>query len=295
LSSKRQQVHYLAKLLPLLLTAAVLGAVDTSPHRIVSLSPSTTEILSGVGAFAQVVAVSQYCTYPPAVSKLPRVGGWETSDAEKIVALRPDLVVLTRAQEPFIADKLRAFSLRWIAVPSDTLSDTFTAIDMIGKATGHETKAHELSAQTRASLDRTRNETKGLPPRSVLLVVSRTPGSLSDLYVATKGSYLVDLLEIAGGRSVAAPDKAGYSKLSKEALLSLNPDVIIDMVHTATSNLGERTLEVWNDLPELQAVHNKRVYSLDDQFVVHPSQFVAHTAEVFERLLHPELAGKGTH
>ena len=266
-----------------------------SPQRIVSLSPNTTEILYGVGAFPQVVAVSQFCSYPPAALKLPRVGGWQTSDAEKIVGLRPDLVVLTRAQIPFIADKLQAFSLPTLPVPSDTLQDVFTAIQEIGAGTGHSSQASVLIAQTKASLAQLHRKASSLSTRTVLLVVSRTPGELTEMYVATQGSFLVELLHFAGGQSVAPSAPAGYLKLSKEALLSLNPEVIIDLVHTGGSRLGEHSSEVWNDLPELQAVRNKRVYELDDPSLVHPSQFVSHTAEVFARLLHPEFVAPGAH
>jgi iron complex transport system substrate-binding protein len=279
---------------PALLVICAASAVlagDATPRRIVSLSPNTTEILDGVGAFSQVVAVSQYDTYPSQVAKLPRVGGWQTSDAEKIVAMRPDLVVLTRPQAPFIADKLQAFSLRTLAVPADTLADVFQAIEMIGIATGHAKQGAELAAQTRESLDKIRAATHKAPRVSVLLVISRTPGSLGDMYVATEGSFLGELLAIAGGRSAVAPMHGGYGQVSKEAVVSLNPDVIIDVVHTSKSNLGEHGSEVWNDLPELKAVRNKRVYALEDEFLVHPSQFVAHTAAVFENLLHPELMG----
>lgn len=266
-------------------------AACAAPRRIISLSPNTTEILYAVGAFPQVVAVSEYVSYPPEALKLPKVGGWQTSDVEKILTLHPDLVVLTNAQEPFISDKLRAFSLPTVAVPSDTLNDVFTAFRMIGDATGHAAQASQVTAQLRAKLDEIRHRTGHVFPRTVLLVVSRTPGSLSDMYVATQGSYLVDLLAIAGGRSVTEPAKAGYSKLSKEALLELNPEVIIDLNHSASATLGEHSTEAWNDLPELQAVRHKHVYELDDPSIVHASQFVAHTAEVFERILHPELAG----
>jgi iron complex transport system substrate-binding protein len=221
------------------------------------------------------------------------VGGWQTSDAEKIVALRPDLVVLTQAQEPFISDKLNAFSVHTLAVPSDTLSDVFTAIKTIAEATGHASQGTQLIANTRAEIEHVRAHAAKLPLRTVLLVVSRTPGSLSDMYAATQGSYLVDLLSVAGGRSVTSPAQAGYIKLSEEALLALNPEVIIDLQHTSGSGLGEKSEQVWQDLPELQAVHKKQVYELTDPSIVHPSQFVGHTAEVFAGILHPEL--KGSH
>jgi iron complex transport system substrate-binding protein len=277
----------------LLLVAVSACAADSIPKRIVSLSPSTTEILYGVGAFPRVVGVSQYCTYPPQVAQLPRVGGWQTSDIEKILALRPDLVVLTKPQEPFIGDRLRAFHLHFIAVPSESLADVFSAIEGIGAATGNQEQATDLIQKMHDSLDAIRAATKDLPRPSVLLSVSRTPGTLSDLYVATKGSYLIDLLEIAGGRSVVAPARTGYGKISKEAILTLNPDVIIDVVHGSKSKLGEHTTDAWNDLPELRAVREKHVYPVDDQFVPHPSQFVTHTAEIFERILHPEAISGG--
>jgi len=286
----------LRRLLSVFLVAALVTlAADPIPHRIASLSPSTTEILYGVGAFPRVIAVSQYCSYPPEVAKLPRIGGWQTSDIESIVAIHPDLVVLTKAQEPFIVDRLQAFGLHWIAVPSESLADVFTAIDTIGKATGNSKQSADLIRQTHASLDNIRRATKVLPRRSVLLSVSRTPGTLSDLYVATEGSYLIDLVEIAGGRSAVAPARTGYGKISKEAILTLNPEVIIDLVPGSKSKLAEHTTDVWNDLPELRAVREKHVYAVDDQFVPHPSQFVTHTAEIFEKILHPEALKRGGH
>jgi iron complex transport system substrate-binding protein len=288
-------MHSLRKLFLIPILFAATACASAVPKRIISLAPSTTEILYGVGAFPRVVGVSQYCTYPPEVAKLTRVGGWQTSSVEKILALHPDLVVLTTAQEPFIADRLRAFDLRFLAVPSESLVDVFTAIHDIGAQTGNHREAVELSRRMHASLDAIRTATKSLPKRSVLLVVSRTPGTLSDLYVATQGSYLIDLVEIAGGRSVAAPARTGYAKISKEAILALDPEIIIDVNHRSASKLSEQTMEAWNDLPELRAVKNRQVYRLDDPFVPHASQFVTHTAEIFERIFHPEPAAKDAH
>jgi iron complex transport system substrate-binding protein len=275
-----------SRLLLALASAALL--VAAAPQRIISLSPNTTEILYGVGAFSKVIAVSQFCSYPPEVSKLPRVGAWQTTDVEKIVALHPDLVILTKAQEPFIADKLIAFSLASIAVPSETLADIYTAIHMIGKATGRKTEAAHLIADTRSSLDRIRNATTSLPRRTTLICVDRTPGTLSDLYVATPGSYLVELIDIAGGKSITAPQASGYGKLSQEALLTLNPEMIIDLAHGP--NIGDRVLDAWKDMPDLRAVREKHIYPIYDPTVVHPSQLVVNTAQLFAKILHPEAA-----
>lgn len=279
-------------IIALLIVAPVMAA---TPRRIVSLAPSTTEILYGVGAFPQVVAVSQFCSYPPQVAKLPRVGGFETSDIEKIVALRPDLVLLIKPQEPFILDKLQAFSFRSVSVPSENLNDIYTAMQIIGQATGHQQQAEDLIRQTRASLDQIRSVTKNLPRRNVLLCVNRTPGTLADLYVATPGSYLVDLLAIAGGTSRVDRAPTGYMKLSKEAIFSLDPDVIIDLIHEANSPLSGHSIDAWNDMPELRAVHEKHVYPLTDESIVHPSQLVVRTAQTFLHILHPEAAADTGH
>jgi iron complex transport system substrate-binding protein len=270
------------------------AASPNPPQRIVSLSPNTTEMLYGVGAFGRVVGVSRYCTYPSAVSRLPRVGGWQDSNVEQIAALRPDLVVMTDAQVPFVADHLAALGLHTLAVPSRTLEDVYVAIGQIGKATGNAAEAASLIAKTRSSLEQLRKETGALAPVTTILCISRTPGTLNDLYVATEGSYLIQLMSIAGGRSLAAPEPHGYEKLSKEALLSLDPDVIIDLQHTNGSYLQEHPQEVWQQLPSLSAVKRHHVYTVTDDFAVHASQFIANTGWEFARRLHPEIAGRAS-
>ena len=273
--------------------AVVSAAAAPGPRRIVSLSPNTTEILYGIGAFDRVVGVTVYDKYPPAVSKLPRVGGWQNSNIEKIVELHPDLVVLTQAQVPFIADQLKAFGLKTAVAPSQSLADVFSAIQVLGAATGNEREAAELSRKTRAALDDVRARTRGLAPRTVLLAVSRTPGALRDLYVATQGSFLIDLVEIAGGRSVTEPGRNGYARISKEAIVALDPELILDLLPGLTSPLGEDVKQAWSDLPELRAVRNGRVYAIHEEFVGHPSQFIAETAKVFARIIHPEAYSAG--
>ena len=265
-------------------------AQSTLPQRIVSVAPSITEILYGVGAFGQVVAVSDYCTYPPEVKNLPRVGGWENSNIEKIAALRPDLVILTDAQEPLMQDKLRRIGVHTVTVPTRYLQDVFITMEAIGRVTGHQMEAQELARHTRAALDEVRNQAKSLPQRSVLFVVDRTPGTLRDLYVATEGNYLAEIVSIAGGRLIAQPDKSGYSKISKEAVLTLDPEIIIDMVQGSKGQFGEHPEIVWHDLPELKAVREGHVYPIRDEFVSHASQFVAETAKLLLRLIHPEVA-----
>jgi len=262
--------------------------VEPQPQRIVSLSPSVTEILYSVGAWPQVIAVSQFCTYPEDVKNKPRVNGWDKTSLEQVMALKPDFVIGVDAQEPFLKDKLNGLGVRSLFLKSQTLVDIFVSIEEIGRATGHEPEATELAAKTQREIDAVRKAVADRPHPRVLCVVDRVPGTIRDLYTATRGSYLDELITIAGGESIAPVAEHGYGKINKEAVLTLNPEVIIDMVQGSKENFGEDPVAVWNELGEIRAVRDKRIYSMSDPSVIHPSQFVGHTAQVFARALHPE-------
>ena len=263
------------------------------PARIISLTPSTTEILHGVGAFERVVAVSDYCTYPPDVAGLPRVGGWNNPNMEQIASLRPDLVVFSDAQAQFVKDKVEAAGIRTLEVPSQTLEDAYRSIELVGRATGDEEAARKLLEQTRMSVETVRLKTERLPKRRVLCVVDRVPGTLRDLYTAGGDSFIAQLIRAAGGEPVSPPAREGWGKLQKEAVVALDPDVVLDlMMGNPAGGLEEDTLAVWQELPTLRAVREGRVYPVRDQTVLHPSQLVGDSARRFAELIHPEAFEK---
>jgi iron complex transport system substrate-binding protein len=256
--------------------------------RIVSISPSVTEILYGIGAWSQVVAVSQYCTYPADVINKPRVNGWGATNLEQVTALKPDLVIGVDAQQAFVRDRLDAIGVRSLFVKSQSLEDIFAAIDEIGRAVGHDAEATELITKTRNEVDEVRNvvATRGRP--RVLCVVDRVPGTLRDVYVATRGSFLDELVGVAGGEPIAPPAGSGYGKITKEAVLTLDPEVIIEMVQGSKGKFAEDPGAVWRELSEVRAVRDGRIHSMQDPTAIHPSQFVGRTARLFAQYIHPE-------
>ena len=280
------------KLVAFALLLGVATQLMAAPRRIISIAPTVTEILYGVGVFDRVVAVSEYCTYPPEVKSLPRVGGWHTPNLERLVALKPDLVVMTDAQVPFILDQLQQVGIKTLVVQDQSLEDGLHAIEAIGKAVGKEREGSALAASTRAALERVRTRARNLPHPSVLCVVDRTPGTLRDLYAAARGSFLTELLEAVGARVVAAPGRGAYGRIGKETVLALNPDIILDMAHGSQSKSDAELKLAWHDLAELKAVRSGRVYEVKDEFVPHASQFIAKTAVLFARLLHPEVPAR---
>jgi ABC-type Fe3+-hydroxamate transport system substrate-binding protein len=274
----------------ILLTASLAiaaAAAGEAPRRIVSLSPNLTEILYGIGAFPQLAGVTDYCTYPQEVKKLPSVGGWDGADLEKLLALRPDLVVVDDAEAPFIERKVKDLGFRVAVVRNHTVADVYTGMAELGRITGHEAGAQKLIAETREGLARISRQAGAQPKPSVLVIVDRTPGTLRELYAATSGGFLAELVTIAGGRIAAPAQAGGYGKLSHEDLLAINPDVILDCTR-AMDQRPNGAIMVWQQMPELKAVRARRVYALDEDYVPHASQRMVETAALFARLIHAE-------
>jgi iron complex transport system substrate-binding protein len=212
----------------------------------------------------------------------------DKTNLEQVMALKPDFVIGVDAQEPFLLDKLNGLGVRSLFVRSQSLADVLASFGEIGRATGHESEATDLSAKTQGEIEAVRKAVANRPRPPVLCVVDRVPGTIRDLYTATRGSYLDELISIAGGESIAPQAEHGYGKITKEAVLTLNPEVVIDMVQGSKGNFGEDPVAVWSELAEIRAVRERRIYSMTDPSVIHPSQFVGHTAQVFARALHPE-------
>jgi iron complex transport system substrate-binding protein len=188
-----------------------------------------------------------------------------------------------------VGPQLRELGLNVVPIPTHTLNDAYSAIRIAGRATGRNAEAAKLEATTRAGIERIFKRTRTLNRPTVLCVVDRTPGTLRDVYAAGEGSFIAELIAIAGARSVVPRSPEGYSRIGKEALLRYNPDIIIDMMQGPPGRLGEDPQAVWRDFPELAAVRNRRIVPVHDDFVLHASQMIAKTAVMFARIFHPEI------
>lgn len=275
-----------------LAAVGVLAGAARAPQRIVSVSPAITEILYGIGAFDRVVAVTDFCLYPPEARSLPKVGGWSTPSVERVAGFRPGLVALSDAQAPFLKDALEKLGIHIEVVKSQTIADAFQAMAALGRATGNERQAAELAARTRAALETVRRRAGPLPHPSVLAIVDRTPGTLRDLYAVTPGSFLAELIEIAGGKLVVGSTRAGYGRIGTETVLATNPDIILDVLPASQSGTGPHPESAWDELPEINAVRRGQVHVVREEFVPHDSQMIARTAALFAHLLHPGVPRK---
>jgi iron complex transport system substrate-binding protein len=272
-----------------LIVVAALLAMMAPPKRIVSLAPSVTEMLFALGLGDRVLGVTTYCHYPPEVTKLPKVGTYLKPDIERILSLRPDLVVM---QKTAVHSKKSLGSLPVLELKHDTIADIHDSLTMIGNAAGVPDRAQKLNASIRAELDAVRKRGAGRRPTSVMFVVGRTPGALERIVVVGKASYLGQVIELAGGRNVFADSPAAYPKVSLEEILARNPDVIVDMGEMAdtvgvTDAQKQAVIAMWSRYPSIAAVRNKRVHAVASDIFVVPGPRVVEVAREFGRMLHP--------
>lgn len=241
-----------ALLAPAVVAAPVAADSPQSP-RIVSLVPSLTEDLFAIGAGKQVVGVSQYTDYPAAAAKLPQVSSYSSLDAEAIVKLHPDLVVGITAQANLVAD-LRRAGLRVVLMNNDSFDDIFADLTLLGSLSGHGREAIALNGRLRArTAELIRRVPSGAAPRCFVVV------GVAPIFTVGDRSYIAQLLRLAGARNAASGLDQAYARYSPEALVALQPDVIIADRASKIGSVLDRT--PWN---ALRAVESKHVYVLDN-------------------------------
>lgn len=272
-----------------LLLLGCVAMLAAPPQRIVSTAPSFTETLFALGAGGRVVAVSTYCHYPAAVNQLPRIGSYLQPNVEAIARLKPDLVLVHAEQKQALA-QLAGLGVRTLALRNTNLEDTLGTVREIAAATGVPERGTALEMSIRAKLAALEKRSAGKTPRTLLFVVGRTPGRLDGMIAVGRGSFLNELIRIAGGKNVLADSPVTYPKISLEAVLRLAPDVIVDMgdmaVTTGVTEEHKRSVvKLWEAQPGIRAVAAKKVFAVAADIFVVPGPRVPEAAEAFAAML----------
>lgn len=268
--------------------ASFANAQPKPAARIVSLVPALTEMVFAVGAGDRVVAVSSYDQYPLEVKALPRVGALLDPDVERIISLRPDLVLLYGSQTDLMAQLKRA-SIGYYEYRHGDLSAVTATIRALGARTGRAAAADSLAASIEQRLAELRRRTAGQPKPRTLLVFGRERGSLRNIYASGGRGFLHDILDAAGGTNVFASMRTESVQASSEQILTRAPDVIVEVRSTETVTAAEQQEAVtsWSVLGSLPAVRHHRVIVLGGQGLVVPGPRIADSAEALARALHP--------
>jgi iron complex transport system substrate-binding protein len=259
------------------------------PGRIVSIVPSVTEMLFAIGAGPSVVGVGSFDREPPEVARLPRVGGLLDPDIERVLSLRPDLVVAYGSQTDVCA-QIEAARIPLFVYVHGGLRDILVTLRTLGRRVGRAAQADALAAAMERDLGTIRARVSERPHPRTLLVLERQPRTLRNMYVSGGFGFLNDMLDLAGGTNVFAAIPRESLQVSTETILALEPEVIVEFRYSG----GIRPQDVeaerasWQALPALPAVRNGRVYELiGDEFVV-PGPRVAGATLKLARALHPD-------
>lgn len=271
---------------------ASAGAAERTPpaaQRIVSLVPSLTEDLFAVGAGPQVVAVSSFDSYPPEVTKLPRVGALLDPDYERILRLKPDLVVTYGSQSDLSA-RLKRAGIRTYDYRHGGLAVVLQTLRELGALSGHANEADRVARDLQARLDAVKRAVAGSPRPRTLMVFDRAPFELRQIYANGGRGFLHELMEIAGAANVFADVDREATQPSIETLLARAPDVILEVRagSAAAADVLARERGIWQRLSSIPAVKNGRIHFLyGDQLVV-PGPRLGLAAEMLARAIHPE-------
>lgn len=254
-----------------------LGAV---PDRIISMAPNITEIIYALGLGEKLVGATTHCTYPMAARKVPRIGGFEQFNYEAIILLNPDLVILHKEYD---TDKSRLHDLGipYIETCSYFIADILETIHSIGSACGTEQQAVELIEQLHSRIVKLHYDHPD-PPR-VLIAFGGTAGDdIGQIHAFGTECIHNELLEIAGAKNVLT-GKLPYSILSREAILRLNPDIILVLAPELETIARERAK--WATFDAVTAVKNNRVHILTNDYTCIPGPRFIQTLEDFSHII----------
>lgn len=263
-------------------------AAQTPPRRIVSLVPALTEMLFAIGAGSQVVGVSSYDQYPPEATSLPRVGALLDPDTERILSLEPDLVI-TYGSQVDLQTQMRRASIATFDYRHGGLDHILVTLRQLGQRTGRAGEADGVAAAIEARIEAVKARVAGKARPRTLLVFSRDPRALRNIYVSGGSGFLHDMLIIAGGQDVFADVKRESVQATTENILARAPEVILEIRPDnipAGQELDDE-MATWSRLASVPAVRNKRVYFITGQQMTVPGPRVTDGIERMARVLHP--------
>jgi iron complex transport system substrate-binding protein len=248
--------------------------------RIVSLAPNLTEIVYAVGAGDSLVGDTDYCDYPSAAKSVAKIGDTMHPSIERIVALKPQVVLVSTASqlEAFTKQLDEQHIAVYVTSPKD-LEGVFHSIETLGELFGHADYAKQVALDLRRRGAAVESAVRAEPRLKVFYQVSGEP-----LYTIGRDAYLTDLISRAGGVSVTADVPGAFPRFSDEAALAARPEAII--LPTGGS-MGDANSSVAPALKDSPAMREKRVYKINDDHLSRPGPRLVLGLEAMARALHP--------
>jgi len=265
---------------------------DNMPKRVISISPSITEMAYAIGLGDNMIAVSDYCDFPAAANLLPKVGGFINPNIEAIVRLKPDLVMLPLSNSRLIK-KLDQLGINSLTIDSSNIKSIKNSILTMGKLTGHEQQASQVISEFEQTAEIIHQKIQNETTPSVLLVMghSKNSANVGNIFVAGQHGFYNDLIELAGGINAFTNKSLKIGNLSKEGILALNPDIIVDVFPEADDHNYDlaNVKRQWQSLSQLNAVKNNRVHIIEESYATIPGPRLVLLQAQLAQLFHPQL------
>ena len=259
--------------------------IEKEPERIISLAPSNTEILFALGLGGKVVGVTDYCDYPEEAKQKEKIGGFADPNMEKVLALKPDLVLATSMHEQPVR-KLEELQIPVLVLNPKNIDEVLDALLLVGKVTNREKQAEELVANLKSRVESIEEKVSSIPEdKRPKVFYELWPSPITS---AGPGTFVHDLIENAGGINVASDAAKSYPEYSQEMIIEKNPDIII-FSHHGSSNQTKEDIIKRPGWENVKAIKEGKVYYVDENIIQRPTPRLVDGLEQFAKIIHPEI------
>lgn len=260
--------------------------IEKIPDRIISLSPSSTEMAFSIGLDKEIVGVTDYCDYPKEALAKQKIGGFANPNLEAIIALKPNLV-LAGDKHDDIVKKLEEMGIPTLIILPTSLEEVYASMELVAAATGRQKIAAEVIAGMKERMQKIQDKLAAIPqnerPRVYYEVYSEPLMSAGSL------SVVHEVITLAGGKNIFADISERYPKISDEAVFERDPQIILYPKQHGSEEITEDVFvkrPVWG---KITAVKEERIYAIQDDSISRPGPRLVEAVEEVAVLLYPEL------
>jgi len=237
---------------------ALTDSCLASPSRVVSLAPNLTEILFELGLERRIAAVTSYCDYPGAAKKIPKIGGMSNPSLEAVVAVRPEMVLMTiDGNPPSFEKKLKRIGIRTHVFRVNRIVELPQGIRELGKVLDASDRAEALAKKIESTIERIKAKSKRGEKKRVLFIIQTEP-----LIVAGSGTAIDEAIKMLGWTNVAAHAKGQYPHISLETMVAYSPDVIF--ISQKGSSMGQSSPTFLKRLSGMESTQGKKIFYVGD-------------------------------
>ncbi len=265
------------------------SASTTTPQRIICASPVMAEIIFALDCGNRIIGISEYTTFPPEVLEIPLIGSAITPNKEKLLTLKPDIII-GQGKQPTITDFCRMYKIKCLSLDMDNMSDVYSSIQTIADLLEKPMLGKNLVADIKEQIADVQSKLTDIPSRKVLFLFGRQPGDLTGLTTIGPGSFLDELITVAGGNNLFSDATGPYPQISKESLVMRRPEIIMELHPAGITKENALALHKdWAELPPMPAVKSDSIYYMTNDYLLIPGPRMGKTVKRFAETIHPEV------